>query len=168
MAERSFVDSLIQTISRRWPGSAVQRSSDRYTLGVPDLLVWAIDPAFQTPICIAIEAKQLSPLMPDWTHKGRRTGAMLEHGFMGPQISMLRKLKKNGVDAFGLVRVGADTAIRIDPDALPSKTGNFTYEEMVESGWPIHRKEGLWVFWEKNHAQVPGSRHRDDSRERAR
>lgn len=163
MDEKNFVDGLMETISKRWVGAVTQRSSDRYTLGVPDVLAWVKggDAAWS----IAIEAKQLHPLMPDWSHKGRRTGLMLKHPFMGPQISMLRRLLDVDVDAFGLVRVTLDTAVRIHPRDLPSKTGNFTYEELVESGRPIHRREGLWHFWENEHAQVPGPRHRDDSRD---
>jgi hypothetical protein len=168
MDEKNFVDGLMETIQKRWSGAVTQRSSDRYTLGVPDVLAWmrglhpSIGPSLGALEAIAIEAKQLHPLMPDWSHKGRRTGLMLKHPFMGPQISMLRRLLEVGVDAFGLVRVTQDTAVRIHPRDLPAKTGNFTYEELVRAGRPIHRREGLWHFWENEHDQVPGSRYRDD------
>jgi len=156
MDERTFVDAIISTITKRWEGAVVQRSSDRYTLGVPDILSW------MRGMSLAIEAKQLHPLMPDPMHKGRRTGQMLKHPFMGPQISMLRRLEAVGVEAFGLVRASLDTAFRIHPSDLPTKTGNFTYEELVKSGRLIRKREGLWRFWENDNAnQVPGPRHRD-------
>lgn len=160
MDERLFVDSIIATISKRWEGAVTQRSSDRYTLGIPDVLGWVKDhPA------LAIEAKQIHPLMEDPFHRGRRTGLMLKHAFMGPQISMLRRLHAVGVDAFGLVRASLDTAFRIHPNDLPTKTGNFTHEELVKIGRPIHKREGLWRFWEHEHGQVSGPGHRDDPRD---
>jgi hypothetical protein len=161
MAEKTFVDALITTLEKRFDGRGVViRASDRYTLGIPDLLCFAYgDPT------IAIEAKQLLPLMNDPFHKGRRIGQMLEHPFMGPQISMLRRLCSAGVDAFGLVRASMDTAFRIHPSDLPVKTGNFTHEELVKIGRPIYKRDGLWRFWEHEHDQVPGSRYRDDSRD---
>lgn len=160
MAEKSFVDALIVTFDRYRPGAVVLRSSDRYTLGVPDLLCWA-----KGLPSIAIEAKQISPLMDNPFRKGRRIGQMLEHPFMGPQISMLRRLEAQGVEAFGLVRASLDTAFRIQPSDLPAKTGNFTHEELVKIGRPVHRREGLWRFWEHEHDQVPGPGHRDDPRD---
>lgn len=160
MVERSFVDALILTITKHWEGAVVQRSSDRYTLGVPDVLGWVNGGS------LAIEAKQLHPLMPDPFHRGRRTGQMLKHPFMGPQISMLRRLEAVGVEAFGLVRASLDTAFRIHPRDLPTKTGNFTYEELVKIGRPIYKKEALWRFWENDHAdEIPGSGYRDDPRD---
>lgn len=163
MNERNFVDALLDTISGRWPATVTQRSSDRYTLGIPDVLAWIR--SGDASWSIAIEAKQLHPLMPDWSRKGRRTGLMLKHPFMGPQISMLRRLHNVGVDAFGLVRVTLDTAVRIHPKDLPAKTGNFTYEELVQSGRAIHLREGHWHFWENEHDQVPGPGYRDDPRD---
>ena len=161
MAEKAFVDALIETLEKRLGGKGVViRASDRYTLGIPDVLCFAyMDPA------IAIEAKQISPLMPDAFRKGRRIGQMLEHPFTGPQISMLRRLCAAGVDAFGLVRASLDTAFRIHPSDLPAKTGNFTHEELVKIGRPIYKRDGLWRFWEHEHDQVPGPGHRDDPRE---
>jgi hypothetical protein len=160
MVERSFVDAIIETIGKRWDGAVVIRASDRYTLGIPDVLAWP-----KGRSSIAIEAKQLHPLMPDPFHKGRRTGLMLKHPFEGPQISMLRQLGGVGVESFGLVRASLDTAFRIQPQDLPTKTGNFTYEELVKIGRPIHRREGLWRFWEDEHDQVPSPRYRDDPRD---
>jgi len=159
MVEKGFVDSLIKTLDYRYGEfGVVIRPNDNYTLGIPDILCWRfMDRA------LAIEAKQIQPLMPNPFHKGRRTGQMLKHPFMGPQISMLRRMDKAGVEAFGLVRVSLDTAFRIDPNDLPAKTGNFTYEEMVNIGRPVYRREGRWLFWEDGRDQVPGPGHRDDS-----
>lgn len=161
MVEKGFVDTLIKTLEYRYGDKGVViRANDRYTLGIPDVICFAyMDPT------IAIEAKQIQPLMPDPFRKGRRIGQMLEHPFMGPQISMLRRLEAAGVDAFGLVRASLDTAFRIQPSDLPAKTGNFTFEELVKIGRPIHRREGLWRFWEYEHDQVSGPGHRDDPRD---
>ena len=170
MVERGFVDALIKTVNSFGEAIAV-RPSDNYTMGIPDVLGWIPvggQPGVMTPTTwsIAIEAKQLTPLMPDPFHKGRRTGKMLRHEFTGPQVSMLRKMKRAGIDAFGLVRVSTDTAFRLDPNDIPAKTGNFTHEELVKFGAVVRRENGLWKFLEAdNNGQVPGSRHRDDPRE---
>ena len=146
MIERGFVTSLIDSAKTIAPEVVTYRSSDRATLGVPDLLVWAQLEDGQR-YSGAIEAKQIRPLMEDPWHRGRRTGQMLKHPFSGPQISMLRKLAAAGVDACGLVRVSTDTAFRIEPADLPARTGNFTHEELVRFGTAIVRERGVWRFW---------------------
>lgn len=158
MVERGFVDALIRTLELTYGADAVVlRPNDGYTLGIPDILCWRRD------ACpIALEAKQIQPLMPVSTHRGRRTGQMLKHPFSGPQISMLRRLERAGVAAFGIVRVSLDTAYRIKPADLPARTGNFTYDEMVAIGTPVYRRDGRWLFLENQHGQVSGAGHRDD------
>lgn len=149
MNERGFVDALYKTL-QGFDGAMVLRPNDGMTLGIPDLLAW-IPWSFVTNTAvwpIAIEAKQLQPLMKDPFHRGRRTGKLLKHSFTGPQISMLRRMKHAGVDAFGIVRASADTAFRIEPDDLDAKTGNLTHEDMVTFGRRVIRKDGLWRFWE--------------------
>jgi hypothetical protein len=169
MNEKEFVDALIRQIRKGFAGACAIRPSDRYSLGLPDVLAWIPTDGRMGPRpltwSIAIEAKSLHPLMPDPFHKGRRTGQMLKHAFQGPQVSMLRKMKDSGVDAFGLVRASDDTAFRIEPEDIPAKTGNFTHEELVKFGTPVRRENGLWVFWEADDGEVLGSRHRDDSGE---
>ena len=140
--EKDFVTSLISSIHAKWSGAYVIRSSDRFTLGVPDILAWC--PMGEWPHAIAIEAKQLTPLMRDPFHRGRRTGDMLKHPFMGPQISTLRKMKRAGVDARGIVRASEDTAFMFDPDLLPAKTGNFTHTWMLQYGVALKREGGAW------------------------
>ena len=79
LVEKGFVDSLIKTI-KTLEGSVALRPSDSYTLGIPDLLAWIpLRTTVGRPWSIAIEAKQLHPLMEDPFHKGRRTGKMLKH-----------------------------------------------------------------------------------------
>lgn len=157
MVERDFVDALIASIRGFYGylpnGIVIQRSSDRYTLGIPDILTWS---ELGT---MAIEAKQLSPLMADVGHRGRRTGLMLKHPFMGPQISMLRNFKGVGVAAFGIVRASADTAFRIEPEDLPAKTGNFTYDELIKIGQPVYRKDGQWQLWETTNEKISSPGH---------
>jgi len=169
VSEKAFVDALIRTIGK-FSHSVVIRPNDQRTIGIPDILgyiplieninfsglarVWAV----------AIEAKELHPLMDDPFHKGRRTGQMLKHAFTGPQVSMLRKMSKAGVDAFGLVRASSDTAFRIHPDDISAKTGNFTHEEMVEFGIEVTKDKGVWNFWGETYGQIFSSRHRDNSR----
>lgn len=148
MAERNFADSVIDTFERGFPWSVVVKACDRFTLGIPDILVW-LPMMGPGSVCYGIELKELSPLMEDPLHRGRRTGLMLKHPFTGPQISMLRKLQRAGVDAFGFVRAARDIAFYIHPDNLDPKTGNFTHEEMVKAGVPIQRRNGMWPFWER-------------------
>jgi hypothetical protein len=169
VAEKGFVDALIKTVNSFGEAIAV-RPSDNYTMGIPDVLGWIpVDkrPGSVVPVTwsIAIEAKELKPLMDDPFHKGRRTGKMLKHEFTGPQVSMLRKMKRAGVDAFGLVRASGDTAFRLEPEDIPARTGNFTHEELVKFGRVVRRENGLWKFWEADFDKILGSRHRDDSRE---
>lgn len=147
MDEGTFVDGLMKTIAKMWPEATAMRIVDRFSLGIPDVMAW-IPMSEKYPWSVAIEAKALDPLMPDPFHRGRRTGLMLKHPFTGPQISTLRKLKKSGVLAMGLVRASDDTAFRILPDDLPATSGNFTHEQMLEIGTAIHRRsDGVWNFW---------------------
>lgn len=153
MEERDFVDGLIKTIKTAFSGAAYIRPVDSYTLGVPDLLIWLPmhspgELGSSRPLSVAIEAKQLRPLMPDPFHRGRRTGMLLKHEFTGPQVSSLRQLAGAGVDAFGLVRASEDTAFRIEPKDIPADTGNFTHEQLMQIGRPVKRTNGLWLFWE--------------------
>ena len=90
---------------------------------------------------------------------------MLKHAFTGPQISMLRKMKRAGVEAFGIVRASRDIAFRLEPEDIPAKTGNFTHGELVKFGKVVHKKKGLWHFWKANFDQVLSPGHRDDPRE---
>jgi hypothetical protein len=145
MSERSFVDSVMDSIMGSWPQAFIIRPADNYTLGIPDLLAW-IPVQRPDPWSVAIEAKRLDPLMEDPFCKGRRTGLMLKHIFSGPQISMLRSLKRAGVTAFGLVQASATCAFIIEPEQLNPKTGNFTWEEMVEFR-PLPRTREGWAFW---------------------
>lgn len=157
--ESAFGSALADTIESTYPGAVVRRPSDRFTLGVPDILAWIpvrdmVDPAawgswmWERAWSLAIELKEISPLMEDPFHRGRRTGLMLKREFTGPQMSTLRKMKAAGVDAFGLVRAAADTAFRIEPKDLPMRTGNFTHEELIGCGRPVRRFKGKWRFWE--------------------
>lgn len=161
MVEKDFVDSLLNTIKRRFPGSVSVRPSDNYTLGMPDILAW-VPVMGPYPWSLAIEAKKIRPLLKDPHDPGRRTAPLLKHPFTGPQISMLRKLKRAQASAFGLVMATSDTAFKIDPDDLPAKTGNFTHEELVKIGSLVRRENGLWLFWgEPDHDQVLSAGHRD-------
>ena len=167
MSEKAFVDSLIKTIGK-FESSVVIRPNDQRTIGIPDILgyiplienisfsglarVWAV----------GIEAKELHPLMDDPFHRGRRIGQMLKHPFTGPQVSLLRKMSKAGVDAFGLVRASRDTAFRFHPDDISAKTGNFTHEEMVKFGTEVRKESGVWNFWGETYGQIFSSRHRSN------
>ena len=155
MAEKQFVDQLIKTI-HTFGNATVLRCSDSHTLGIPDLLAWI--PRGDGTWSLALEAKEIKPLMKDPDHKGRRTGQMLKHAFTGPQISMMRSMMKSGVDVFGIVRVSMDTAFRFEPRDINAKTGNFTYEEMVKFGKRVHRRDGVWRFW-NNETDIHSSRY---------
>lgn len=171
VSEKAFVDALIKTIGK-FSNSVVIRPNDQRTIGIPDILgyiplssIIAATSLRHKTWAIAIEAKELHPLMEDPFHKGRRTGKMLKHAFTGPQVSMLRKMNEAGVDAFGLVRASSDTAFRIHPNDISAKTGNFTHEEMVEFGTEVTRDKGVWNFWGESYGQISSSRHRNNSRD---
>ena len=174
VAEKTFVDALIKTIGK-FGEAVVVRPNDQRTLGIPDVLGYipvGNPDAPQAAIAprpmvwaVAIEAKTLHPLMEDPYHKGRRTGQMLKHPFTGPQVSMLRKMARAGVDAFGLVRVSSDTAFRYHPNDISAKTGNFTHEELVEFGVEVRREKGTWNFWGDSYGQISSSRHRNNPRD---
>lgn len=167
MAEKKFVDELLTTIRDGFHGAIAVRPSDNFTLGIPDILAWIpVDQAGigngpPTVWALAIEAKQVRPLLKDPFDPGRRTAPILQHPFTGPQISMLRKMKDAGIEAFGLVRASDDTAFRVEPESIPAKTGNFTHEELVEFGHVTRRVDGRWQFWEKTYDRVPSPGHRD-------
>lgn len=171
MAEKVFVDAIIRTIMK-FDRAVTIRPNDQMTIGIPDVLGYIplLSPPSTPPgrlariWVVAIEAKELHPLMEDPFHKGRRTGQMLKHAFTGPQVSMLRKMSEAGVDAFGIVRASSDTAFRIHPDDISAKTGNFTHEEMVEFGTEVTRSNGVWNFWGENYGQIFSSRHRNNPR----
>lgn len=137
--EKAFVESLISNIKGADPLSVIIKASDKFTLGIPDVLAW-----MSGGKTIALEAKQLHPTMDDPFHRGRRTGQMLKHPFSGPQISMLRKMSGVDVFAFGIVRASSDTAFLFRPEDLCTSTGNFTHEDMVKLGVPVLRKNGTW------------------------
>ena len=151
MAEKAFVDALFRTIRKAFDGeNCAWRPADSYTMGLPDVMAIIANPS--TPgltWSVAIEAKELKPLMDNPFHKGRRTGRMLKHPFTGPQVTFLREFKKVGGDAFGLVRASSDIAFRLEPEDISPETGNFTHEELVEFGRPIYRADGLWQFWKR-------------------
>lgn len=144
--EKTFVDALIKSAKHEWPDCVVLKSSDQFTLGIPDILIWGVQIQPRRGVTWALEAKALFPLMEDHRVRGRRTGKMLKHAFSGPQISTLRKLFDNDCQAYGIVRVSNDTALMIRPERLP-KSGNFTHEEMLDLGTPVKRVDGIWRFW---------------------
>ena len=162
MSEKAFVDGLIRTIMK-FNAAVTIRPNDQRTIGIPDILGYIplsqgigprsilgyIPPSLgsRSVWAIAIEAKELHPLMEDPFHRGRRVGKMLKHAFTGPQVSLLRKMDAAGIDAFGLVRASSDLAFRIHPHDICAKTGNFTHEEMVKLGTPVRREKGVWNFW---------------------
>ena len=148
MAEKAFVDALFRTIQKLSSGECCTwRPADSYTMGLPDVMGIIKNYSTPNPWSIAIEAKELKPLMEDPFHKGRRTGRMLKHPFTGPQVSFLREFKEAGGDAFGLVRASSDIAFRLEPEDIPPETGNFAHEELVRLGRPVYREKGLWRFW---------------------
>jgi len=161
--EKGFVDSLIKTI-RNHQGADWTRASDNFNLGLPDLVFTIVSPVHGCPNAFAIEAKQISPLMKDPFHRGRRTGMMLKHTFTGPQISNLKSKKASGVHAFGLIRVSIDMAFSVEPEDIPRKNGNFTHEELVKFGTPVFNTKGEgWDIWRKYGNEILSTRHRNDS-----
>ena len=143
MNERDFSQLLKVSIEKFYLDSCVLRPVDSFNLGVPDLI--AVIPG--RPL-LAVEVKQLQRYVKDPMEvESRREGPLLQHKFQGPQISMLRKLKKAGAEVYGLIRVTQDFAFRVDPDEIPN-VGNFTHLDLLQNGRYIRRKKEGWIFWD--------------------
>lgn len=139
--EKDFVNQLVNSAKKHWDRPVILRASEAHRLGVPDLIIWAAGE------CFALEAKQVHPMLEDPRDPGRRTGDLLRHPFSGPQIIMLRDLKRVGVHAWGIVRVSEYCAFRIQPEAIPTKTGNLSHGDLADAGYLVDGELGTWRFW---------------------
>lgn len=148
--ERDFVKQVAQSVKDAFQNVTTFVPNDQMTLGAPDLLAWCTDDAMSRTM--AVEAKQLLRLLSDPRDPGRRTEPLLHHPFTGPQVAFLRSLMRSRVEAYGLIRVSVDYAIRVSPMDIPIGTGNFTHAELMAVGTLIRRGSRGWVFWEGNDA----------------
>ena len=83
-----------------------------------------------------------------WGPKWDLKVAILPHEFSGPQISFLRKAIGAGAQAWGMVQISSEVAIRVPPDRISLKTGNFGYDDLLGYGERIVKdREGVWRFW---------------------
>ncbi|RKX67321.1 MAG: hypothetical protein DRP42_00555 [Tenericutes bacterium] len=70
---------------------------------------------------------------------------LLKHLFTGPQISMLRGLKRTGAQSYGIVQVGKDLAYCLAPCDIPNE-GQVDSALLLSVGRAITRASG-WKFW---------------------
>jgi hypothetical protein len=148
MTERDFAVAVMKSIKKQYPGAYVVRPNDRVTIGLPDILAFIPLSASISGFSVALELKSLGRFLDDPMDPGRRTAALLQHPFEGPQVTALLQLEQAGVRAYGLVRVTSSHCFRIGPDQLYALTGNFTHAELVEAGTMISREsDGTWPVW---------------------
>lgn len=141
MVETDFAIAVAKSIKKSFTDSFVWRPRDAYTLGIPDVLAYV---SKRAPM--AVEVKQLARLLRSPHDCGRRTTALLHHPFSGPQISILRSLERAGVEAYGMIRITSDAAVRVLPADIPAD-GNYMHEHLMKVGALITRTDGVWRFW---------------------
>lgn len=131
MSEKRFVEQLKESARKIDKSSFIWKTNDRFSLGIPDLLIIMRGRVY------AIEAK----CSLNW---GPSTGNdILRHPFSGPQISVLRQIKKAGGFACGAVQVEPCIARILDPDDIPSN-GNFTANELEKISFEDVKINGKW------------------------
>jgi len=133
MSEKRFVESIRQSALAIDSTSFVWKVSDKFALGIPDLLI-----AIRSSV-MAIEAKAAS----------RSGGMLLSHPFSAVQISVMKQMNRAGLPAFGAIGIDRNSAYIVSPSNIPS-SGNFKrgdVEGMVsvtkEKIWEIHKWPSL-------------------------
>jgi len=140
--ERTFVTTLMKAIEKAFPDGFVWKPVDSFNLGVPDIHA-VMSP---TGRFLVAEVKQVPKLYDDGLELSGDPGrSLLRHGFTGPQISMLRRLRIAGAEAYGIVRTNKDRAYVLDPQVI-SLEGKVTPRVLHNFGRVITRENG-WKFW---------------------
>lgn len=146
MDEHDFIAEIAASIKKSFPDAKVWKSVDQLQLGIPDVLA-----AVPNRPMFGIECKQLRRFVPDPDAAGelmKREGMLLHHPFSGPQISFLRDLVRAKQEAYGLIRISREAAIRIDPRHIPVH-GNFSAAELIEVGTVVLKSGRGWEFWQR-------------------
>lgn len=132
MSEKSFVVSIQKSVSKEYPGSFVWKTNDRFSLGMPDLII-IIDGTLY-----AVEAKAMS------LHCSK--DKVLSHPFSPVQISVLKQIEKAGGVSMGAIFVPSGGALIVRTDQF-NKDGNFTSEELLGLK-KVRKRNGTWRITE--------------------
>lgn len=138
--ERAFVTTLMMRLSEVFEESFVWKPADSFNLGIPD--IHAVLPGGHF---LAAEVKEVPKLLDKSLEEYKPDRKMLGHLFSGPQISMLRKLKRAGALSVGIVRTHKDLAYYIHPESIPLD-GQITPVILHTHGIRMTRQTG-WRFW---------------------
>lgn len=137
MSEKRFVEQIRESARRLDKDAFIWKTNDRFSLGIPDLWIITRGRLF------AVEAKFVSrfDLGSD--------KPVLSHRFSGPQVSILRQIRRAGGLSFGAVQTGPHTARILDPFDIPA-SGNFTAKELSRISLKSIREGGIWKIadWE--------------------
>lgn len=131
MSEKRFVEQIRDSARRFDKDAFIWKTNDRFSLGIPDL--WIVT---RGRLC-AIEAKSVGR----WNKDSKRP--VLSHGFSGPQVSILRQIRRAGGVSFGAVQTEPSVAYILDPSDIPTG-GNFTAEELEKVALKSSRENGDW------------------------
>lgn len=137
MSEKRFVEQIRESARRLDKNAFIWKTNDRFSLGIPDLWIIARGRLF------AIEAKYVS----GWDLLSDKP--LLSHRFSGPQVSILRQIRRAGGLSFGAVQTEPTVAYILDPFDIP-KSGNFTAKELEKISFRTVKKDGAWKIaeWE--------------------
>lgn len=113
--EHDFNKVVSSFLDKKAPNLTFIKSSDKYTIGIPDFIVWADGTSY------VFESKfiQKMPM--------REKSKILAHKFKGPQYTFLQRIKRAGCLAIGLIAVKEEERIYVINNV--PKSGNFTLEE---------------------------------------
>lgn len=131
MSEKRFVEQIRESARRLDKDAFIWKTNDRFSLGIPDL--WTVTRGR----LFAIEAK----FVDRWDKLSERP--ILSHSFSGPQVSILRQIRRAGGLSCGAVQVEPSVAYILDPLDIPSG-GNFTAEKLEEISHRTIRENGTW------------------------
>jgi len=132
----------MMAIKKHFPGAVVWKPADSFNLGIPDIHA-AIPPDGRF---LVAEVKQVNKLfaLGEMVNMDQDKH-LLRHTFSGPQISMLRKFSKAGVESYGLIRTHSQMAYKIHPKNIPLD-GQITPRVLFSCGEAFTR-DGGWRFW---------------------
>lgn len=143
MGEKSFVESIQRSAKIINMDAFVWKTNDRFTLGIPDLVI------IIEGVTYAIEAKaaDLAGTMATYKRKLPQDIPCLKHPFSGTQVSVLRQMMNAGAFAFGIIQISPDSAYLVHPEKVP-KGGNFTHRELAESCPAVKKRDHTWRITE--------------------
>lgn len=103
----------LRTVAEKSGDYLVLKVAQKYHIGVSDFFIWS--PA---GVCAAVETKFVLKLP-------SRNGSVLKHEFQGPQLNFLRRVRKTGAPAVGVVAVHSEKRVySFDYEKLPAE-GNW-------------------------------------------